>query len=64
MMITAGRVAITVEEASGEDGPGPTEAAEDRPEGMETVAASGEAAARAQDHIKTYAMCMRLIQYQ
>jgi hypothetical protein len=67
MMTAADKAVITVEEASGEDGPGPTEAAEDHPEGMEAVAASGEAAARAQDPIRTaniYAMCMLLIQYQ
>jgi hypothetical protein len=65
MMTAADRAVIVVEEASGEDGPGPTEAVEAHSEGMEAVAASGEAAARAQDPISKaiiYAMCMRLIQ--
>jgi hypothetical protein len=49
-------------EASGEDGPGLTEAVEAHSEGMEAVAASGEATARVQDPISKaiiYAMCMR-----
>jgi hypothetical protein len=49
MTTTAGRAEAIVAEASGQDGPGLTEAMEAHSEGMEAVAASGEAAARAQD---------------